>query len=240
MEEKEYAINGMRCMGCLNKIKNQLNSHNEISEISINLKTSVAKIRFKNLVETTALQLLLKSIGDYEIKEIFSTSNNNKERILVTYKPLILIISFITIVTFISSYELEFDANLWMRHFMGGFFIVFSFFKFLDIKGFQKNFSGYDIVAKNWKSYGFIYPFIELFLGFLYLLNLIPLTTNVLTLIILSIGTIGVVRSVIFKKKIECACLGTIFNLPMSKITIIENSTMIIMASYKIIEFTIF
>jgi hypothetical protein len=46
----------------------------------------------------------------------------------------------------------------------------------------------------------------------------------------MSFSSIGVIQSVLDKRKIRCACLGAVFNLPMSTITIIENLTMVVMA----------
>jgi len=113
---------------------------------------------------------------------------------------------------------------------MAGFFIAFSFFKFLNLSGFANSFAMYDIIAIKWKEFGYIYPFIELILGISYLLSSNLFTTNFITIIVLGTGTIGVVKSNLSQQKIKCACLGDIFNLPMSKVTIIENLTMIIMA----------
>ena len=56
------------------------------------------------------------------------------------------------------------------------------------------------------------------------------LTADVVTAIIMCIGLIGVLSAVQKKQAIQCACLGTEFNLPMSVVTIIENSVMIVMA----------
>ncbi|CAM6000172.1 unnamed protein product [Sphagnum balticum] len=53
----------------------------------------------------------------------------------------------------------------WMRHFMAGFFLVFSFFKLLNLKTFADGYAKYDLLAMRWKPYGFIYPFCELALG---------------------------------------------------------------------------
>jgi len=88
----------------------------------------------------------------------------------------------------------------------------------------------YDVVASKWKPWAFIYPFVELFLGVLYLINVYPVETNIATVVILGIGSIGVIQSNLNNRKIKCACLGDVFNLPMSTVTIIENFTMIIMA----------
>ena len=78
---------------------------------------------------------------------------------------------------------------------------------------------------------GYVYPFVELSLGILYLINIAPIFTNWITLIVLGISSVGVIRSVLNKKKIKCACLGDVFNLPMSTITIVEDLTMVAMAS---------
>ena len=51
--------------------------------------------------------------------------------------------------------------------------------------------------------------------------------TNAVTLIVMSVSIIGVLQSLANKKKIRCACLGAVFNLPMSTITIIEDALMI-------------
>lgn len=151
---------------------------------------------------------------------------------LATYKPLLLIFAFITGVAFITSYHHEtFHGMQFMNVFMAGFFLVFSFFKFLDLKGFANSYAMYDIIAKRIPVYGFIYPFLELGLGIGYLTQFNPTITNSATIIIMGISSVGVIESVLNKKKIQCACLGAVFNLPMSTITIIEDLLMVGMAA---------
>ena len=122
-----------------------------------------------------------------------------------------------------------------MHLFMGGFFLVFSFFKMLDLKGFAYSYMSYDIVAKKWLAWGFIYPFIELSLGLAYLFHFAILEATIVTLVVMSISSIGVIKSLLEKKKIQCACLGTVFNLPMSNITLIEDLLMVLMAAVMLI-----
>ena len=93
----------------------------------------------------------------------------------------------------------------------------------------------YDVVAKRIKPWGFIYPFVELALGISYAMNLYPLYTNIATVAVMGISSIGVIQSLASKKKIQCACLGAVFNLPMSTITIIEDLLMVVMAGGMII-----
>ena len=231
---KTYQINGMHCMGCVNKVQKAFISHNHISEADVNLKNSSVKLQMISKLQLDELVDILKNIGDYEVIENESEILHNKFQ-LTTYKPLLLVIGFILLVSILSSYKTSFQLMNWMTNFMGGFFIVFSFFKFLDLNGFSNSFATYDIIAKKWKGYGKIYPFIELGLGIDYLLAIHSAITNTICILILTSSTIGVIQAVLGKKQIQCACLGTVFNLPMSTVTIIENFTMISMAIFSLI-----
>ena len=123
-----------------------------------------------------------------------------------------------------------------MLTFMSGFFLVFSFFKLLNLKGFAESYVMYDVLAKRIPIWAYIYAFVELALGIAYLINFNPLVTNSITLIVMSISIIGVLQSVLNKKKIQCACLGAVFNLPMSTVTIIEDALMIAMSALMILK----
>ena len=83
-----------------------------------------------------------------------------------------------------------------------------------------------ELLARAVPGYAVAYPFIELALGLAYLTDVVPVVTNGLTAVVMAIGLIGVVRAVMSGQTIRCACLGTGFNLPMSTVTIIENSIM--------------
>jgi hypothetical protein len=118
-----------------------------------------------------------------------------------------------------------------MGHFMAGFFLVFSFFKLLDLRAFATAYATYDVIARRWPRYGYAYPFIELALGVAYLVNFLPVLTNVATLLVMAVSSVGVVRSLMQRKQIQCACLGTVFNLPMTYVTVVEDLLMVAMAA---------
>ena len=52
----------------------------------------------------------------------------------------------------------------------------------------------------------------------------------IMTLVVLGITTVGVTKTLLDKKSIRCACLGTALKLPMTEATFIENTIMIAMA----------
>ena len=94
----------------------------------------------------------------------------------------------------------------------------------------------YDPLAKAFRPYGWTYPFIELTLGTLLLFQIGLVPVFVTTLVLLSITTVGILRSILDKREIRCACLGTWLNLPMTEATLIENAVMIIMAIYMLTQ----
>lgn len=151
-----------------------------------------------------------------------------------TYKPLLIIFSIILLSVLsvgIRDYlNNSFELKTIMGYFMAGFFLVFSGFKLLDLKGFAEGYSTYDLLASKLKLYGYLYPFIELYLGISYLTGLWPTFTNILTLIVMSFSSLGVINSISKKRKIQCACLGTIIQVPLTEITLVEDILMAIMA----------
>jgi hypothetical protein len=94
----------------------------------------------------------------------------------------------------------------------------------------------YDPLAKIFKPYALAYPFIEVVLGVLFLMRIEVPVLLVVTLVVLGITTIGVTLSLLSKKTIECACLGTVLKLPMTQATFIENAIMLLMAGVLIFK----
>ncbi len=68
-----------------------------------------------------------------------------------------------------------------------------------------------------------------------YLVNFNPLLTNWATVLIMGFSAIGVIRAVMNKTRIQCACLGTVFKLPMSTVTIVEDVGMVAMAGWMLL-----
>ena len=150
----------------------------------------------------------------------------------VTYYPLLLLAIFLFGVVGLVELRIgTFDSTRAMQNFMGAFFGAFAFFKLLDLRGFADSYRMYDIVARRLPVYGYVYPFIELALGAAYIAGFQPTAVNLTTLAVMSVSSIGVIRSVLQKRKIRCACLGTVFNLPMSTVTLVEDGLMIAMAA---------
>ena len=231
-----YNITGMTCGNCVAKAKSHLLILGDVTEANVQLTAPQATITMQKHIPVTVLQSALSKAGNYVIAEADEGMHHHTDTVttgswLNTYKPILLIGAYIIGITLlIEAVKGEFAWHSWMPNFMAGFFLVFSFFKLLNLKGFAESYSMYDIVAKQWSAWGYLYAFIELFLGIAYLIKFNPLLTNAITFAVMSISVIGVLQSVLNKRKIQCACLGAVFNLPMSTITIIEDALMIAMS----------
>jgi hypothetical protein len=121
-------------------------------------------------------------------------------------------------------------------HLMAGFFLVFGSFKLFDLQGFRDAYATYDLLAKYWYWYGYIYPFLELGLGFAFLFQFGVTPALWFSLILMGFSSLGVIKSILRKQKIRCACLGTTLNLPMSTITLLEDLSMVMMALGMLIQ----
>jgi copper chaperone CopZ len=238
-----YNIQGMTCNNCVAKVKSELLKLGDVTEAHVQLEAPQATITMQQHLPTEQLQSALRRAGNYTITEAdggmhSSTEAGATRSWLGTYQPILLIGAYLITITFLVAVTRgNFSPEEWMPDFMAGFFLVFSFFKFLDLKGFADSYSTYDIIARKWHAWGYIYAFIELLLGVAFLLRLDPLLVNAVAFVVMSISIIGVLQSVLSRQKIKCACLGTVFNLPMSTVTIIEDALMIVMSGMLITQF---
>lgn len=123
--------------------------------------------------------------------------------------------------------------NDYLRWFMGVFLVTFAGFKFAGYAMFVAMYPGYDLVAKRSKAYAYAYPFIELLLGMLYIFDAVPDARHIATIVIMGVSSLGVFNEVfVTRKGIHCACLGNIIKLPLSTVSLVENTSMVAMACY--------
>jgi len=226
----QYQVKGMTCNSCEAKVKSALLTIENVTNVTVSKDLENATITMDKHIALSDLQKVLDN--KYQITAI----NHNEvaeqtKSWFETYKPILLIFFYILLVTtLLQTQNTKFDFMQAMRHFMSGFFLIFSFFKLLNLKGFAESYVMYDVLAKQIPVWAYLYVFIELGLGIAFLVNFNPILTNSITVIVMSISIIGVLQSALNKEKIQCACLGAVFNLPMSTVTIIEDALMIAMS----------
>lgn len=146
------------------------------------------------------------------------------------------LVSFL--LTFCTAYfSNDFDYMSVMMYGMGYFFWVFAFFKIINLNRFVEAFSRYDIIAKKTKKYAVLNPFIEIILGAMYMFSFAGIYRDVITFIVMAISSTSIYMSIKRKDDIPCACMGMVYHVPMTKISLIESLLMALMAFYMIIAY---
>lgn len=247
--EHTYTISGMTCNGCRTDVEKRLQAIPDVQKATVTLENDQAVISMNSHISIETFQKALpekyhiqekKNVFDNSAfkerssEEVYTEQSRitkavSKKSKLEQLKPLFLILGYITVATILLNYQRE-SWDEAMLDFMGMFYIVFSFFKMLDLKGFPESFRMYDPLAKVLPIYGWLYPFLETALGLMFLIRFEIEIALIATLVILGITTIGVTKTLLDKKSIQCACLGTALKLPMTEATFIENAIMIVMA----------
>ncbi|MEM9685405.1 MAG: MauE/DoxX family redox-associated membrane protein [Bacteroidota bacterium] len=236
-----YKITGMTCNGCKAVVAEKLASIRDVQHITVDLEKAEATVHMTHLLSVAILQdalppkyTITEQKEENNLEQLQPPSRENASRHYPLF-PLVLIFAYLTIASTLMNFN-PWDTDNFMLDFMGLFYIVFSFFKMLDLRGFPDSFSMYDPLAKRLPIYGWIYPFIETALGLMFLMRFEIEIALIATLIILGGTTIGVAKALFAKKSIRCACLGTVLKLPMTKATLIENTVMLAMAVWMLIR----
>ena len=233
-------IHGMHCASCADKIQAAVRGITGVMDVSVSFQNGVARVTAREPIDTSAFKSAVSSAGAFEVTAVRNEESapapdaqaGGDTQEPQSLYPLFLIVGFLVGITLLIAQSTDTWAlEPMMCHFMAGFFLVFAFFKLLDIPGFVSAYRGYDLIASKVPAWGWAYPFVELALGVAYLLALAPLATNAVTLVLMLVGAAGVLKALLDKRAIRCACLGTALNLPMTKVTLVEDLTMAAMAA---------
>lgn len=223
----------MTCGNCKAKVTDTLERIEGVQSVEVDLASKSATINMNKHIPLKTMRNALPDKYTMTEKDVDMPTSGFEDMVekskLQQLKPLFIILAYITVASVLLHRE-DWDLGEMMIDFMGLFFIVFSFFKMLDISGFATSFSMYDPIASKVTSYGKVYPFLETLLGLMLLFRYQVDIALLATIVLLGITTYGVTKTLLAKRVIKCACLGTALDLPMTEATFIENAIMIVMS----------
>jgi copper chaperone CopZ len=239
-----FKLSGMHCQSCVQRLTKAFESVPGVQTAHVTLNPPEAHIVSGNGLSVEAIDQAARAAGNYSVTPSgASAAVHHEPEVTVasdekapSIYPLVLIVGYIAGTVALTTYfrtggALGWSWQTFMLDFMAGFFLVFSFFKLLDLRGFVDAYQSYDVIARRARPLGFTYPFIELGLGIAYLLRWELTIINWITLGLMLVGSIGVLRALLDKRAVRCACLGTALNLPMTTVTLVEDLGMAAMAA---------
>lgn len=141
------------------------------------------------------------------------------------------LIGILTVVVALTVGGVQFLGQDWMIAFMGYFFLIFGLLKVIRIQGFVEAYQMYDVLAMRSKAYAYLYPFLEVGFGLAYLLTWQVTIVSAVVVPVMLIGALGVYLKLKEGEEIPCACLGTVFKVPMTWVTLGEDLLMAGMAA---------
>lgn len=150
-----------------------------------------------------------------------------------TYRPVIVLFAMTAFMALAASYAttssfLTVRAAEW---FIGMSMIVLSMLKLQNVETFATMFLNYDLLAKRWVPYSYIYPYAEGLAGILMVAGALTWLSIPIALFIGSVGAVSVAKAVyVEKRELKCACVGGASNVPLGFISLTENLMMIAMA----------
>ena len=114
---------------------------------------------------------------------------------------------------------------------------VLALLKLQNVESFATMFLNYDLLAKRWVPYSYVYPFAEGLAGILMIAGVAVWASVPIALIIGGIGAVSIVKAVyIDRRELKCACVGGSSNVPLGFLSLTENLMMIGMALWMLIR----
>lgn len=173
-----------------------------------------------------------KRIGGYDdLRKYFGQSVPEADAI--SYKPVVAVFAMAGFMALAVSFAAFGDA-LTLRAgewFIGFGMCLLAMLKLQDIEKFSTMFLGYDLLARRWVRYAYLYPFAEGLAGLLMVAGILPWLSIPLALFIGTVGAVSVIKAVyIDKRQIKCACVGGSSKVPLGFVSLTENLMMVGMA----------
>ena len=108
---------------------------------------------------------------------------------------------------------------------------LLAMLKLQDVERFSTMFLNYDLLARRWVPYGYLYPFLEALAGVLMAAGVLRWLSVPVALVIGGVGAASVFRAVyIERRELKCACVGGSSNVPLGFVSLTENLMMVAMA----------
>ena len=154
-----------------------------------------------------------------------------------TYRPIIALFTMTALMAIAASYAVTGSivtvrAAEW---FIAMSMVVLALLKLQNVETFATMFLNYDLLAKRWVPYSYIYPFAEGLAGVLMVAGALTWLSVPVALFIGTIGAVSVFKAVyIDRRELKCACVGGSSNVPLGFISLTENLMMIAMAAWMV------
>jgi glutaredoxin len=211
----------------------------EVEDYPLTSREETDAFKAKHDVKTTPQTFIDgERVGGYDdLRRYFGLPQKDKDA--KTYMPVIVIFASAALMALAVSWA-AYGALLTVR--AAEWFIAISMCllavqKLRDLDAFSNTFLGYDLLARRYVRYAYVYPFAELLAGVLMIAGALIWFAAPLALFIGTIGAVSVFKAVYLEKRdLKCACVGGNSNVPLGFVSLLENVLMVGMAVWMLAE----
>ncbi len=204
----------------------------EVDDHRLTTREETDRFMAEHGVETTPQTWIGKErIGGYDALRVHFGLNNPEDN--TTYRPVIALFSVAALLAIALTWVLldTVFAVRTVEWFVAISMVLLGLQKLKDVESFSTMFLNYDLLARRWVPYGYIYPYAETAAGLLMTAGALTFVSVPLALFIGTVGAVSVFKAVyVDKRELRCACVGGDSNVPLGFISLTENLMMVAMA----------
>jgi glutaredoxin len=155
----------------------------------------------------------------------------------VSYVPVLAVFTVAALIALAASWAAlgTLASETTLRWFLAVTTVILAMLKLQDVESFSSMFLNYDVLAKRWVPYSYIYPYAELLVGVLMIAGALWWLASPVAIVIGGIGAWSVFKAVyIEKRSIKCACVGGSSKVPLGFVSLTENVMMVAIAIWMI------
>ena len=211
----------------------------EVEDNRLTTKVETEAFKAEHGVKTTPQTFIDgERVGGYEALRRH-LGKSVKDPDAVTYQPVIAVFGMAALMALAASWA-AFGELLTLRAaewFIAISMCILAILKLRDVESFSNMFLGYDLLARRWVRYAYLYPFGEALAGVLMLAGALLWMAIPVALVIGTIGAVSVFKAVyVDRRELKCACVGGDSNVPLGFISLTENLMMVAMAIWMLIK----
>ena len=211
----------------------------EVEDNRLTTKVETEAFKAEHGVKTTPQTFIDgERVGGYEALRRH-LGKSVKDPDAVTYQPVIAVFGMAALMALAASWA-AFGELLTLRAaewFIAISMCILAILKLRDVESFSNMFLGYDLLARRWVRYAYLYPFGEALAGVLMLAGALLWMAIPVALVIGTIGAVSVFKAVyVDRRELKCACVGGDSNVPLGFISLTENMMMVAMAIWMLIK----
>lgn len=229
-ETTTFTITGMTCQKCVKGVRERIKAVSGVTDVVVVLDPGRATVTGTAITADK----LNGALADTSYRAYDLSAKTNLVAYLRFYRPLLIMSGIVLVFALAHVAAYGWSDHVFMQYLMAGYFIFFGALKVVGWSGFVASYRQYDDLAKRSRLYARLYPLLEVSIGMTYYIGVLWLPFDIFVGLLMTQKAFSTWRIVRQGAIVQCACLGSFFSIPVTRVTVFEDLLMAVMAFYMI------